>query len=370
MVSITFVGMDVHKASINVAVLEPGKNEPIEWKLDNRPTAVAKLAQRLKKDSGGDVVVCYEAGPCGFALMRQLTSLGIVCKVIAPALIPKQAGNRVKTDKRDARKLASFFRAGLLTEVHPPTPDQEAVRDLCRAHDDARDDRLRARHRLGKFLLRHGIAYTGGKAWTHAHRRWLMTVRFEHPAAQATFDDYMRAADAAVERTRSLDEKIAEFAKTDAYREAVGILRCFRGIDVTSAMIFLSELGDVARFETPRKLMAYLGMTPSEYSSGGKEQRGAITKTGNAFARRILVEAAWHYRHPPRVSHALRARRRGQPGSATAIADKCQSRLYRRFRHLTAHGKPSTKAVVAVARELSGFLWAALIAHQERAAAA
>lgn len=370
MTSITFVGMDVHKASINVAVLEPGKNEPTEWKLDNRPTAVAKLAQRLKKDSGGDVVACYEAGPCGFALLRQLTSMGVVCKVIAPALIPKQAGNRVKTDTRDARKLASLFRAGLLTEVHPPTDDQEAVRDLCRARDDARDDRLRARHRLAKFLLRHGMAYNEGKAWTHAHRRWLATLSFEHPAATATFDDYLRTVEAADERMTTLDEKIAEIAQSDDYRESVRVLRCFRGIEVTSAMILLSELGDITRFKSPHKLMGYLGLTPSEYSSGGKEKRGGITKTGNAHVRRVLVEAAWHYRHPPRVSKVLHARRRDAPGDAIAVADKCQARLHRRFRRLEARGKPSTKVVVAVARELSGFVWAALVGEDKRTASA
>lgn len=365
MSSITFVGMDVHKASINVAVLEVGKNEYIEWKLDNRPTLIEKLARRLKKDYGSDVVVCYEAGPCGFALMRQLTSLGVRCVVIAPALIPKQSGNRVKTDKRDARKLASLFRAGLLTEVHPPTADQEAVRDLCRARDDARDDRMRARHRLGKFLLRHGLVHDG-KAWTRAHRSWLLTLKFEHAAAQATLEDYLRTVDAVDERMKSLDEKIGDVARTDAYREAVGILCCFRGIDTTSAMIVLSELGDVTRFESPRKLMAYLGVTPSEYSSGGKEKRGGITKTGNAHVRRILVEAAWHYRHPPRVGIALRQRRKAQPGWAITIADKCQARLYRRHRRLIANGKTTTKANVAVARELSGFVWAALVGQAER----
>jgi transposase len=361
---ITFVGMDVHKASINVAVLAPGVTQHVEWKLDNRATAVAKLARRLKEDSDGEVVACYEAGPCGFALMRQLTSLGVPCKVIAPALIPKQAGNKVKTDRRDAQKLASLFRAGLLTEVHPPTADQEAVRDLCRARDDARDDRQRARHRLGKFLLRHGLSYDGS-SWTRPHRAWLSTLRFEHPAAQATLEDYVRSMDAVDERLKALDEKIGEVAKTPEYRDAVGILCCFRGIDMTSAMILLSELGDITRFESPRKLMAYLGITPSEYSSGGKEKRGGITKTGNASARRILVEAGWHYRHPPRVGKGLTERRKAQPGWAIAIADKAQARLYRRHRRLVANGKPTTKANVAVARELSGFIWAALMAKRD-----
>lgn len=365
---ITFVGMDVHKASISVALLAPGNEAAVEWKLDNRSTAIVKLARRLKEDSGGRVVVCYEAGPCGFALMRQLTSLGVPCKVIAPALIPQQAGNRVKTDKRDARKLAALFRAGLLTEVHAPTADQEAVRDLCRAREDAREDRLRARHRLGKFLLRHGVSYDG-KAWTRSHRAWLSSLDFALAAAQATFDDYMRAVDAADERVKALDAKIEEVAAAPPYREAVGILRCFRGIDTTSAMVLLSELGDVTRFESPRRLMAYLGVTPSEYSSGGKEKRGGITKTGNAFVRRILIEAAWHYRHAPRVGKALTVRRKAQPAWAIAIADKCQARLYRRHRRLVGNGKSSTKANVAVAREMSGFIWAALVAQQGRKAA-
>lgn len=366
--NITFVGMDVHKATIHVALLAPGEKEPVEWKLDNRNTAVAKLAKRLR-GTGGDVVACYEAGPCGFALMRQLEKLGVPCKVIAPALIPKQAGDRVKTDTRDARKLASLFRAGLLTEVHPPTADQEAVRDLCRARDDVREDRQRARHRLAKYLLRHGIAYDG-KAWSGAHREWLSTLSFDHVAAQATFDEYLRTVDMAADRLKSLDEKIAAISRTEPYRAAVDVLRCFRGIDTTSAMIIVSELGDITRFGSARKLMAYLGITPSEYSSGGKEKRGGITKTGNAHARRILVEAAWHYRHSPRLSAGLRARRRDQPSWATSIAEKCEMRLHRRFRRLTANGKSSPKTVVAVARELSGFIWAGLIANAQRSNAA
>jgi len=365
----TFVGMDVHKATIQVAVLGPGKSAPIEWTVENRGTAIIKLAKRLKSDAGDELDVCYEAGPCGFALMRQLTSLGVPCKVIAPALIPKQPGDRVKTDKRDARKLAALFRAGLLTAVHPPTADQEAVRDLCRARDDARDDRQRARHRLGKYLLRHGITYDG-KAWTRAHRAWLTALSFEHVAAQTTFDDYVRTVDAADERIKALDEKIDEIAQTGAYREAVGILRCFRGIDTTSAMIIVSELGDVTRFSSARALMGYLGVTPSEYSSGGREKRGGITKAGNAFVRRILVEAAWHYRHPARVGTALRRRREAKPGWAIAIAEKCQIRLHRRYRRLTDNGKSHNKTVVAVARELIGFIWACLTALAQRAATA
>lgn len=366
---ITFVGMDVHKSTINVAVLEAGKPEPIEWVVENRATVVAKLGQRLKKDYGKEVTCCYEAGPCGFALMRQLSSLGIACKLIAPALIPKQAGNRVKTDRRDARKLASLFKAGLLTEVHPPTVAQEAVRDLCRARDDARDERVRAQHRLVKFLLRYGLTFSGSTT-TVAYRTWLRTLMFPEPAAQSAFDHYVRSLDAARERQITLDEKIEEIAKQPEYERAVGVLRCFRGIDTTSAMILLSELGDITRFESPRKLMAFLGITPSEYSSGAKDRRGGITKTGNRHVRRLLVEAAWHYRHHARVGKQLQARRRHQPGWAVNLAEKCQMRLCRRHRRLVERGKAKNKANTAVARELSGFIWAALIENTQRTKAA
>jgi len=365
----TFVGMDVHKASISVAVLEPGKQVPTEWVVENRASLVAKLGQKLKRDYGEDVTCCYEAGPCGFAQMRDLSSMGINCKVIAPALIPKQPGNRVKTDRRDAQRLASLFQAGLLTEVHPPTAAQEAVRDLCRARDDARDERLRAQHRLVKFLLRHGLTFAGATQTRRFHQ-WLSKLTFEHAAAQATFDHYVRTLVAAQERQKSLDEKIEEIAGTPEYQAAVGMLRCFRGIDTTSAMIILSELGDITRFESPRQLMAFLGITPSEYSSGGKEKRGGITKTGNRHVRRLLVEAAWHYRHHSSVGKELQARRRGQPGWAVNLAEKCQLRLCRRHRRLVERGKAVNKANIAVARELAGFIWAGLMAHEERARAA
>ena len=256
---------------------------------------------------------CYEAGPGGFALQRQLEAEGIECRVIAPALIPRRPGDRVKTDRRDARKLAELLRADLLTAVHPPTIDQEAVRDLCRAREDAVTDRTRARHRLAKLLLRRGIAYDG-RNWTLRHRRWLLTLRFEHPAAQATFDDYLRALEGVEERLRTLEQELAECASSDDYREAVGLLRCFRGIDTVTAMTVLAELGDVTRFGSARQLMSYLGLTPSEYSSGARQQRGPITKTGNAHVRRILVESAWHYRHPPRVGGSAAQAPRGPAG--------------------------------------------------------
>ena len=294
----TYAGMDAHARTIRVAVLAPGAGKPEEWQLTNERRSVKRLAQRLKRMAPGPVVACYEAGPGGFALQRQLEAEGIECQVIAPALIPRRPGDRVKTDRRDARKLAELLRADLLTAVHPPTIDQEAVRDLCRAREGAVTDRTRARHRLAKLLLRRGIAYDG-RNWTLRHRRWLLTLRFEHPAAQATFDDYLRALEGVEERLRTLEQELAACAAGDDYREAVGLLRCFRGVDTVTAMTVLAELGDVTRFGSARQLMSYLGLTPSEYSSGARQRRGPITKTGNSHVRRILVESAWHYRHPP-----------------------------------------------------------------------
>ena len=367
--STTYVGMDAHAATIQITMLEPGAGQPQEWQLANEPRALRRLARRLKRTAPGPIVACYEAGPCGFALQRRLQAEGIDCQVIAPALIPRKPGDRVKTDRRDARKLAELLRAGLLTAVHPPSPEQEAVRDLCRAREDAVADRTRAQHRLAKLLIRQGIAYDG-RRWTQAHRRWLLTLRFEHPAAQATFDDYLRAIEGLDERLRTLEQQLVACANSDDYREPAGLLRCFRGIDTVTAMTLLAELGDITRFGSARQLMAYLGLTPSESSSGARQHRGPITKTGNAHVRRVLVESAWHYRHPPRVGAALRRRRAGQPGWAVALADRAQSRLHRRSRRLVARGKPTPLANVAVARELVGFLWAALRVQAEHRAAA
>ena len=365
----TYAGMDAHARTIQVALLRPGAGKPEKWQLANEPRAVKRLARRLLRDAEGPVVACYEAGPTGFALQRRLEAAGIECRVIAPSLIPRRPGDRVKTDRRDARKLAELLRADLLTEVHPPTEDQEAVRDLCRAREDAVADRTRARHRLSKLLLRRGLAYDG-RNWTLRHRRWLLTLRFEHPAAQATFDDYLRALEAVEERLRALEGELDREAASEAYREAVGLLRCFRGIDTVTALTVLAELGDITRFGSARQLMSFLGLTPSEHSSGARQRRGPITKTGNTHVRRLLVESAWHYRHTPRVGAGLRKRREGQPGWAVALADRAQSRLHRRQRRLRAHGKPSVVANVAVARELAGYIWAILsIQAGQRAAA-
>lgn len=367
----TYVGIDVDQKQLHVAMLPPGAKEPERWQVAHEPKAVQRLATKLRRESTDDVRVCYEAGPAGFSLMRRFEAAGVPCQVIAPALIPQRQGDRIKTDRRDARKLARLLRADLLTAVHPPTPEQEAVRDLCRAREDLQDDRKRAKHRLQKMLLRYGRHYSG-KAWTLAYGRWLRQQRFDQPAAQVAFEDYLQAIELADERLRALDVQLVAVAESEPYREAVGILRCFRGVETYTALALLAELGDITRFSNARQLMAYLGLVPSEHSSGELRQRGPITKTGNAHARRLLVEASWHQRHAPRVGQALRTRRAGQPGWAIAIADRAQRRLHRRFRWLLERNKLATKAVIAVAREFAGFLWAALmtLAHYAGTSAA
>jgi transposase len=279
--------------------------------------------------------------------------------VVAPALIPRKPGERVKTNRRDARKLAELGRAGVLTAVQPPTAEAEAVRDLARARDDAREDLQRCRHRLGKLLLRRGLHYAG-RNWTRAHRQWIAALTWAHAAERTVVDDYLLAIDHTEARLHGLDARLGEIAETEPYREPVGWLRCFRGIDTLTAMLILAELHDFRRFASARALMAYLGLVPGEHSSGAQQRRGPITRTGNALVRRLLVETAWHYQHRPGVGVALRRRRRGQPARVIAIADQAQQRLCRRFRRLVAAHKPAPKVAVAIARELTGFLWATL----------
>lgn len=317
--------------------------------------------RRLEQRGQGEIECVYEAGPCGYTLQRQLRAAGIGCQVVAPSLIPVKPGERIKTDRRDARKLAEHLRAGLLTEVHPPSEADEAARDLCRCREDAKEDLMRVRHRLSKMLLRRGRVYRAGQNWTKRHREWLRGQRFEHAADQAVFEDYLLAIEQLEERVVRLDERLREVASTDPYRDRVGWLRCFRGIDTVAALTIVAELHDFARFRSPRHLMAYLGLVPSEHSSGQSTHRGAITKSGNRHVRRMLVQVAWHYRHRPAVGAVLRKRRHGQPAAILALADGAQQRLHRRYhRLLLARRKPHQKVVIAVARELVGFLWAAL----------
>ncbi len=358
---ITYVGMDVHKASIQVAMLLPEGGQAVEWKIQNTPQALRRLARRLQKSASGEIRSCYEAGPTGYATHRRLSELGVPCMVIAPSLIPRRPGDRIKTDRRDARKLAEMLRADLLTEVHPPNEQDESLRDLCRCRDDVRDDLCRARHRLGKFLLRHDRIYRLSKHhWGTRHMAWLDQQRFEDPAAQATLDSYLLAVKQLQERKRQLDLHLATCAERDPYREPVGWLRCFKGIDTVTAVSLIAELHDFRRFRSARSLMSYLGLVPSEQSTGERERKGAITKTGNRHVRRLLIEAAWHHRHRPTISAPLMRRRENQPAHVIAIADRAQERLHARYRRMMARGKAHPKTIVAMARELVGYLWAVL----------
>jgi transposase len=355
----TYVGIDAHKKDLFVAMLAGHQATPVTWTVPNEPSAIRRMIRKLEREAPGPVRACYEAGPCGYALQRRLTTPRVSCQVIAPALIPRKPGERVKTNPRDARKLVELLRADLLTEVRPPTPAEEAVRDLCRARDDAREDLQRCRHRLGKLLLRRGLHYQG-RNWTRGHRQWIDSLTWDHAAERTVVDDYLLAIDHTEARLVELDARLSEIAETDPYREPVAWLRCFRGIDTLTAILILAELHDFRRFQSPRALMAYLGLVPGENSSGEKHRRGRITRTGNALVRRVLVETAWHYQHRPGVGVALTRRRKGQPSRVIAIADKAQQRLCRRFRRLAEQHKPAPKIAVAIARELVGFLWAVL----------
>ena len=367
---ITFVGMDAHKKSISVAMLLPGQPKPIEWQVTNEPGAVKRMVRKIEREAPGEVRMCYEAGPCGYALQRQITDAGEAsCMVVAPSLIPTKPGERIKTDRRDARKLAELFRAGLLTEVQPPSEADEAARDLCRAREDAREDLHRCRHRLSKMLLRRGIACAGIRNWSQAHRRWLKQHRFDNPIDQAIFDDYLLAIEHVDARHQELVKRIEQLSIEAPYAEPVAALRCFRGIDTITAMTIVTELHGFARFTSPRGLMAYLGLVPSEYSSSDSTRRGSITKTGNGHARRVLIEASWNYRHRPQQYRTLKNRRKGQSPAVIAIADRAMLRLHHRYHRLTAKGKPPAKAVVAVARELVGFIWAVLYPFAQKVAA-
>ena len=356
----TYVGIDAHKKDLFVAMLVGTQGTPVTWTVPNEPNAVRRLVRKLEREAPGPVRACYEAGPCGYALQRQLSTPRVTCEVIAPALIPRKPGERIKTNRRDARKLVELLRAGLLTEVRPPTLEEEAVRDLCRARDDAREDLQRCRHRLGKLLLRRGLHFPGRKNWTRAHRQWIASLVWTQPAERIVVDDYLLAIDHVEARLIELDAQLTEIAQAAPYRDPVAWLRCFRGIDTLTAILILAELHDFRRFPSARALMAYLGLVPGEDSSGEKQRRGRITRTGNALVRRVLVETAWHYQHRPGVGVALAHRRKGQPSRVIAIADKAQQRLCRRFRKLKAEHKPAPKIAVAIARELAGFLWATL----------
>jgi len=358
--STTYIGMDVHKKNIVGATLFPHETDPQVWTVPNKERPLKKIMGKIMAKAPDILVCCYEAGPCGFVVQRQIHSLGAECMVIAPSMIPRKPGDRVKTDRRDAKNLAELLRLGALTEVVPPSTEEESVRALTRCREQAKSDLMRCRHRLTKFLDQRGFFYSEGSNWTQKHRRWLKRLQFDHDADRMVFLDYQLAVEHLEERIKSLDLQIEDFSKREPYASAVGRLRCFRGIDTTSAMVLVAELYAFTRFLHPKELMSFLGLVSSEYSSGDRRQRGSITRAGNQHVRRILVEAAHHHRHSPLVGEPLKRRRVGQPPDAIAIADKAMARLWRRYLHLKRKGKHSNIAVVAVARELVGFIWATL----------
>jgi transposase len=360
MQSTTIVAFDQHAATTVAAVLLPGHRTPALHTLPSDSATILRFVERVRRQ--GPVACCYEAGPCGFELQRALSAREVACDLIAPALIPRRAGDRVKTDRRDAGQLAVLYRAGALTAIHIPSEQEEAARDLLRCREDIRADLLRARHRLSKFLLRHGRRFTGTKkAWTRAHDTWLRTQRWPMPALDQTHAAYLRTVDEAVARLRSVETDLQMLLALEPLRPRVQRLRCFRGIDDLTALTIAAELGDPRRFASAPRTMAFVGLVPSEYSSGRRQARGAITKTGNAHLRRVLVEAAWHYRHRPFVGRALRRRQQGAPEPIIAQAWTAQQRLHRRYQRLRGRGKPNQHVLTAVARELTGFVWAALI---------
>lgn len=356
----TYVGLDAHKKEIKIAAYIGGQEDPVEWKLANDARSIRRMIRRVNREGGGSVLYCYEAGPLGFTLYRRILAAGSDCQVVAPSLIPKKPGSRVKTDRLDARALGNLLRAGLLTEVEPPTEEEESIRNLCRCRESVKQDQKRSRNRLNHFLLRQGFVYSGKSKWTKKYHLWLRGLCFEHEADRVAFSQYLYQVELLGEQLRSLDRHIEEFSQREPYRDAVAYLRCFRGIDTLTAMTLSAELYKFGRFLKPRELMSFLGLTPSERSSADIRRTGPITKCGNAHARRVLVEAAWHYQHKPAVGVRLRKRREGQPVNVISIADQAQKRLHDRYWALVLKGKSKNKAVTAVARELVGFIWSAL----------
>jgi len=360
--STTYVGLDVHKASISAAIFLPDRDKALDRRYDNDPKSLRRLAKDIQDLAPGPILSCYEAGCLGFALQRKLESLEIPCQVIAPSLIPEKKSDRLKTDKRDARKLGSLLRAGQLTKVQAPTAEQEAIRAVCRAREQLKSDVNSVKHRISSFLLLHAINDNGCEKWSRDYLAWLKKLQFEEPADQTVFEIYLKQLWLAEELYQEILANLKEYAEIEPFKTAVDYLKCLRGIDVVTALSIVAELYSFWRFESPRSLMAFLGLTPGEHSSGERCFRLGMTKTGNRRVRRLLIQAAWQQRRPVRFSQRVSQRRQLQPGWVVAVAKRAESRLHRRFWHLLNKNKPSQKAVGAVARELAGVVWALL--HQ------
>jgi transposase len=376
MSNVRFIGLDVHAETIAVAVAEPDGEVRSMGVIPNRPESIRKLVKKLGPADG--LRICYEAGPTGYVLYWELTGLGVRCEVMAPTLVPVKAGDRVKTDRRDALKLARSYRAGDLTAVWVPDAAHEALRDVVRAREAAKKDQLRARHRLSKFLLRQGRRpATKMTAWTQKHLTWVKTVHFEHAAQDVTLLDYLNEVEHVADRLKRLERAIDDAVKVapERMRAVIEALQALRGIAQVSAVTIVAEVGKLSRFAKPQQLMGYSGAVASEDTSGERTRRGGITKTGNAHLRRIVIEAAWAYQHRPGIGPALRKRQATVSQEVKEIAWKAQHRLNARYRHLMAKGKCRQEVVTAVGRELLGFIWAIGVkveaqgGHQQSAAA-
>jgi transposase len=354
-----YVGMDTHKETIAVSVVDgSGGKARYFGEIANRPGAIKQLLKRLSPE--GEVVsFCYEAGPCGYGIYRQITQSGHECQVVAPSLIPRRAGDRVKTDRRDSEMLARLHRAGELTSVWVPDEEQEAMRDLTRAREDIKHLQRQSKQRLNAFLLRHGRHYVPGKSkWTQAYWRWLERIKCDEPVQQIVLQEYIDTVQALTVRVAGLEAEMTVAAQEWSLYPVVEALMALRGCRLITAMTVMAELGDISRFDSPRQLMAFLGLVPSESSSGASTRRGGITKTGNGHVRRVLIESAWCYRFPARKSAPLQRRAEKTSSAVQAIAWKAQKRLCARYRHLDQRGLRRVKISTAIARELSGFMWA------------
>jgi transposase len=363
-----YVGLDVHKSMITVAYVsgDPGAEVTYVGPIGTRHCDIDKLVRRLQSKAA-ELIFVYEAGPCGYHLYRYLTGKGLTCHVVAPSLIPRKPGDKVKNDRRDAVQLARLARSGDLTPIYVPTVEDEAIRDLSRAREDAVQDLKAAKFRLKSFLLRQDIRYEGKANWNDAHLRYLARIVCPTPAQQIVYQEYLHAVTERVERLSRLEQALEEQVKSWRFFPVVDALQALRGVQWTVAVTTVAEIGDISRFDNPRQLMAYLGLTPSEYSSGEKRTQGGITKTGNGHARRAIIEGAWAYRYPAKVSPHIRKRQEHLPKDVQDIAWKAQVRLCKRYRRLIGRGKNPNVAVTAIARELAAFMWA--ISREVRLAA-